>query len=95
MEDQISVTCKGHVTGMLDRDQRTAKLADFTKCGVVDDYKTLQCYVSSSRSNASNRSKTVVISHNNIPRRTSQLPQSSCKPRKSRLFWKSFLLSKF
>ncbi|RZC37531.1 uncharacterized protein BDFB_004257 [Asbolus verrucosus] len=72
---------EGHVAGMLDRDQRTAKTCIFDRHVVsVRDYEH-----SPEKSVLTERNKT--ISHRTVPGRTS--PHSSCKTRKNGHFWKS------
>jgi hypothetical protein len=75
-------TAQGHLVGMLDRDQRTAKLCCFDRlCAVfVKKYENLPEQTARTR-----RNKT--ISHRSVPGRTS--PHSSCKTRKNGHFWKS------
>ncbi|CAH1372995.1 hypothetical protein MTP99_014455 [Tenebrio molitor] len=75
-------TAQGHLVGMLDRDQRTAKLCCFDRlCAVfVKKYENLPEQTVRTR-----RNKT--ISHRSVPGRTS--PHSSCKTRKNGHFWKS------
>ncbi|XP_008190287.2 uncharacterized protein LOC103312158 isoform X1 [Tribolium castaneum] len=74
-------TAQGHVVGMLDRDQRTAKVCRFDRHVVlVKEYEDSRDQTALTR-----RNKT--ISHRSVPGRTS--PHSSCKTRKNRHFWKS------
>ncbi|KAJ3665303.1 hypothetical protein Zmor_000804 [Zophobas morio] len=71
-------TRTGHTAGMLDRDQRTAKIHTFDRHVVpVKEHEDPQTVLTRQNETVSQR----------VPGRTS--PHSSCKTRKSNNFWKS------